>query len=76
MELAIRVHVERLPEGPYLGTSEDVQGLVVQADTVAEVLEIARSVAKALIEARTERDGKPDLNPVGQEADYTIVVAA
>jgi hypothetical protein len=45
MELAVRVHVEELPEGVYLGTSDEVPGLVAQGRTVAETLEIARDVA-------------------------------
>ncbi len=51
MELAIQVHVEKLPEGPYLATSEELTGLVAQGRTVAETLEIARDVAKKLVEA-------------------------
>ena len=30
MEKILRIHVERLPEGMYLATSEDLQGLVAQ----------------------------------------------
>ena len=50
-ERIVRLHIERLPEGVYLATSEDVQGLVAQGRTVAEVVEIARDVARKLIEA-------------------------
>ena len=52
MERIIQIHVEKLPEGLYLATSEDVQGLVAQERTVAETLEIARDVARKLLEAR------------------------
>ena len=31
MERIIRLHIEKLPEGVYLATSEDVQGLIAQA---------------------------------------------
>jgi predicted RNase H-like HicB family nuclease len=47
--------VELLPEGCYLATSEAIPGLVAQGRTVAETLEIARDVAKRLLEARAER---------------------
>lgn len=40
---------------------KDSPGLVAQGRTVAETLEIARDVARKLIEARRERDGVPDL---------------
>jgi predicted RNase H-like HicB family nuclease len=55
MELAIQIHVEELPEGLFLATSEELPGLVAQGRTVAETLEIARDVARKLIEARRER---------------------
>lgn len=34
MEHIIKLHIEKLPEGLYLATSEDVQGLVAQGRTV------------------------------------------
>ena len=44
MEKMIKIHLERLPEGLYLATSDDIQGLVAQGKTVSETLEIARDV--------------------------------
>lgn len=61
MELAIHIHVEQLPEGLFLATSDELPGLVAQGRTVAEALDIARDVARKLIEARRERDELPDL---------------
>lgn len=55
MEQIINIHVEKLPEGIYLATSEDVPGLVGQGRTATEALEIARDVARKLMEARAER---------------------
>ena len=55
MELAIGIQVEELPEGMFLATSDELAGLVAQGRTVAETLEIARDVARRLIEARRER---------------------
>jgi predicted RNase H-like HicB family nuclease len=60
MEQVIRIHIERLPEGVYLGTSEDIQGLVAQGRAVAETMEIARDVARRLLEAQEERNCRPD----------------
>lgn len=57
MELAIRVQIEELPEGLFLATSDELPGLVAQGRTVAEVLEIARDVARKLIEARHTAGG-------------------
>ena len=76
MELAIRIHVEELPEGLYLATSDELPGLVAQGRTVAEALDIARDVARKLIEARREREGVPTLPTASERRDFTIVVAA
>ncbi len=54
MENIINIHIEMLPEGSYLATSEDIQGLVAQGRTVTEAIEIARDIAKKLIEAQSE----------------------
>jgi predicted RNase H-like HicB family nuclease len=74
MEQVVRVHIEKLPEGVYLATSDDVQGLVAQGRTVSETLEIARDVARRLIEAQEERSAKPNLAPVDDAFDYLLIV--
>ena len=76
MELAIDIQVEELPEGLFLATSDELPGLVAQGRTVAEALDIARDVARKLIEARRERDGVPNLPTTRDRRDYTIVIAA
>lgn len=69
-ERVVRIHIEKLPEGVYLATSEDVQGLVAQGRTITETLEIARDVARKLIEAQT------DINlPLADENfDYSLII--
>ncbi len=52
LEHIVNLHIEKLPEGVYLATSDDVQGLVAQGRTIAETIEIARDIAKQLIEAQ------------------------
>jgi predicted RNase H-like HicB family nuclease len=52
------VHIEKLPEGVYLATSDDIQGLVAQGRTIWETLEIARDVYRKLLEAQKERRRK------------------
>ena len=42
MERVVNLHIEHLPEGVYLATSDDVPGLVAQGRTITETLEIAR----------------------------------
>ncbi len=74
MERVISVHVERLPEGVYLATSDDVHGLVAQGRTVTETLEIARDVARKLLEAQAERQAGTGGRPVGEAFDYPLIV--
>jgi predicted RNase H-like HicB family nuclease len=50
----ITIEIEQLPEGPYLGTSPDLPGLIVQANSVQEVLRLAPDVAHDLIEVMVE----------------------
>ena len=54
-ESCVVLHVARLPEGGYLATSETTQGLVAQGRTVAETLQIARDVARKLLETQQLR---------------------
>ena len=54
-ESCVMLHVERLPEGGDLATSEAIQGLVAQGRTVAETLDIARNVGRCLLEVQQER---------------------
>ena len=78
MELAIRLHIEKLPEGPFLATSDDLQGLIVQADSMSETIELAKSVAKTLLECHRERNRGdiPHLPLASEITDCTIIVAA
>lgn len=74
MEHVIQLHIEKLPEGLYLATSDDVQGLIAQGRTIQETLEIARDVAKKLIETQT--DVVNAALPVVREIfDYPLIVA-
>jgi len=54
MERIINLTIEKLPEGGYLGTSDDVQGLVVQGNTIAEVIAYAQDAARMIREVRAE----------------------
>jgi predicted RNase H-like HicB family nuclease len=71
MEKIIQLHIEKLPEGLYLATSDEVQGLIAQGRTLSETIEIARDVAKKLLEAQ---DVESELELVGDKFDYPLVV--
>jgi len=73
MEAKINIHIEKLPEGVYLATSESIQGLVAQGRTISETLEIARDVAKKLLEE--QGDSNPHSVIEFEESfDYPLVV--
>lgn len=74
MEKLLNLHIEKLPEGLYLATSDDIQGLVAQGRTVNETIEIARDIAKKLIEAQDGSEPELTLNDVHEKFDYPLVV--
>jgi predicted RNase H-like HicB family nuclease len=74
MERVVRIHVQRLPEGVYLATSDDVPGLVAQGRTVVETLDIARDVACKLLEAQAQSPAPLRLLEVDESFDYPRIV--
>lgn len=74
MEKVVSLHIEKLPEGYYLATSDCIQGLIAQGRTIAETLEIARDVAKKLFEAQEEEVQFAGLPGVSDSFDYPLVI--
>ena len=64
MERLINVHIEKLPEGYYLATSDALPGLIAQAPSLTETLEIAEDVAKQLLAAMAERNQRVECFPM------------
>ena len=62
MERIVNLHIEKLPEGVYLATSDELQGLVAQGRTVTETLEIAHDVARKLLEAQSHNKESDSYN--------------
>ncbi len=56
MEHIVRLHIELLPEGMCLATPDAAQGVIAQGPTMGETVEIARGVAKKLIESQQRVD--------------------
>lgn len=76
MEQIANLHIEKLPEGIYLATSEDIPGLVAQGRTITETLEIARDVAKKLLEAQAERQQQTSLTSTQDSFDYPLILSS
>jgi len=72
MERLVNLHIEKLPEGLYLATSDSIQGLIAQGRTITETIEIAKDVAKKLIEAHEEQI--VGLANLSDKFDYPLVI--
>ncbi len=76
MEKILNLHIQKLPEGFYLATSDEMPGLVAQGRTVSETLEIARDVAKKLIESQYEKQKSLVLSKIKKKFDYPLIIGA
>lgn len=74
MEQIANLHIEKLPEGVYLATSDDIPGLIAQGRTITETVEIARDVAKKLLAAQAERHQQVHLTVAKDSFDYPLVL--
>ena len=74
MEQIVNLHIEKLPEGVYLATSDDIPGLVAQGRTITETVEIARDVAKKLLEIQAERNEPNHLANTKDSFDYPLIL--
>ena len=74
MEQIANLHIEKLPEGVYLATSDDIPGLIAQGRTISETIEIARDVARKLLDAQAERHHEAKLAATKDSFDYPLIV--
>ena len=72
MERIVNLHIEKLPEGYYLATSDNIQGLIAQGRTISETIEIAKDVAKKLIEEQEEQIST--LQILADSFDYPLII--
>jgi len=71
MSFYISLNIEKLPEGYFLATSEQVQGLVAQGRTINETIEIVKDVARKILDARKEISG---LKQVKNKFKYPVIM--
>jgi predicted RNase H-like HicB family nuclease len=74
----ITLEIDQLPEGLFLGTSPDLPGLIVQADSVQEVLRLAPDVAHDLIAVMVETNQRlpPGIETVSAPGRVSVLVPA
>ena len=77
-EYTVRLHIERVENGEFLATSDDIPGLVAQGRTIAETVEIAQDVARKLLESyRDHGDELPkELRRINDTVDIDVAVTA
>ena len=73
MKTLIRLKIEKFSEDDdeyFIATSDDLEGLVAEGNTIEEVIEIAQDVAKILLdlEKETKQDNNIDIDSKVQEA--------
>jgi predicted RNase H-like HicB family nuclease len=75
-EIFIKLHIEKLVEGGYVASSQDLPGLVAQGRTIAETVEIAHDVARKLIDSYEEHGDPlpPGIQRSDRELDIDIAV--
>jgi predicted RNase H-like HicB family nuclease len=71
----ITLQIEHLPEGVALGTSPDLPGLVIQAETAEEVIRLAPDLAAELIAVMRETGQPIPLEPV-EDMTLPVIVPA
>ena len=74
----VTLEIQKLEEGPYLGTSPELLGLIVQGKSPEEVVELAPDIARELIEVmlETEEALPPGLHPLAVPTRVPLVVPA
>ena len=75
-EIFLKLHIEALEEGGYVGTSPDLPGLVAQGRTLAETIEIAGDVARKIVESYEEHGDPlpPGIRKPEKEIEIDIAV--
>ena len=70
--------IQKLEEGPYLSTSPELPGLIVQGKSREEVVELAPDIAGELIEVTLETGEAlpPGLRPLATPTHIPLVVPA
>lgn len=65
MKRLINLKIEKLVENNqeyFVATSDDLQGLVAEGNTIEQVIEIAQDVAKILLELEREQNTNQNIN--------------
>ncbi len=77
MQTLIKLNIEKCEEKGqeyFVATSDDLQGLVVEGQTLEEVIEIAEDVARILLNMEQKDSKKLTLFKVPNQFEYPLVL--
>ncbi|MFM6070173.1 MAG: type II toxin-antitoxin system HicB family antitoxin [Dolichospermum sp.] len=77
MQTLIRLNIEKfIEEGKeyFVATSDDLQGLVAEGETVQEALEIAADVAKVLLDLEKEKNDYFRFQGLPNQFEYPLIL--
>ncbi|AFZ55285.1 type II toxin-antitoxin system HicB family antitoxin [Cyanobacterium aponinum] len=75
MKTLIRLKIEMFKEDNityFVATSDDLEGLVAEGETIEQVLEIAQDVAKILLEFEQNNNNKNIIKDIPNEFEYPL----
>lgn len=76
MKTLIRLKIEKLEEAGkeyFVATSDELQGLVAQGETIEEVVEIAEDVARVLLELE-QQNLSIEWQTIPQSFEYPLII--
>ncbi|MCP2731845.1 type II toxin-antitoxin system HicB family antitoxin [Limnofasciculus baicalensis] len=77
MQTLIKLNIEKYEEEGqeyFVATSDDLQGLVAEGQTLEEVIEIAEDVARILLEMEQKDSKKLTLFKVPNQFEYPLIL--
>jgi len=77
MKKLIRLHIEQFSEEGqdyFVATSDDIQGLVAEGNTLQEALQIAEDVAKVLLDMEKGKNANFILKDLPSQFEYPLIM--
>ena len=75
-EYSIHLHIEKVENGQFMATSDNLPGLVAQGRTITETIEIAQDVARKLLDSYIEHGDPipPTLKRIQNKIEVDVAV--
>ena len=75
-EYSIHLHIEKVENGQFMATSDNLPGLVAQRRTITETIDIAQDVARKLLDSYIEHGDPipPTLKRIQNKIEVDVAV--